>query len=84
MDICSRNLQMSKSSMIILGVILAILGGVALGWQKISYTTRETVVDVGPVKVTADNEKDLPLSPILGGLALAGGVVLIVAGARKT
>jgi uncharacterized membrane protein len=74
---------MSKSSLIVIGVILAVLGVVALGWQKISYTTRETVVDVGPLKVTADNEKDLSLSPILGGIALAGGVGLIVLGARK-
>lgn len=74
---------MNKTTFIVLGVILAILGGVALGWQKISYTTRETVVDVGPVKVTADNEKDLPISPILGGLALAGGAAMIVMGTRK-
>jgi hypothetical protein len=74
---------MRNSSLIVIGVILAVLGAVALGWQKISYTTRETVVDVGPVKVTADNKKDLPLSPILGGIALAGGVGLIVVGARK-
>ena len=74
---------MSKTSLIVIGVILAVLGVVALGWQKISYTTSETVVDVGPLKVTADNEKDLPLSPILGGIALAGGVGLIVLGTRK-
>lgn len=74
---------MSRSSLIVIGVILAVLGVVALGWQKISYTTRETVVDVGPLKVTADNEKDLPLSPILGGIALAGGVGMIVVGTRK-
>lgn len=75
---------MNKTTLILIGVVLAILGGLALSWDKISYTTRETVVDVGPVKVTADQEKDLPLSPILGGLALAGGVALIVVGARKS
>lgn len=75
---------MSKSSLIAIGVILMVLGALALSWQKISYTQRETVVDVGPVKVTADNKKDIPVSPILGGIALAGGVGLIVMGVRKS
>jgi hypothetical protein len=79
----TRNSVMSKSGFVILGIVLVILGGLALGWKKISYTTRETVVDVGAVKVMADNQKDLPLSPILGGIALAGGVGLIVMGVRK-
>lgn len=73
---------MRGTPLIAIGVILAIFGAVALGWQKISYTTRDTVIDVGPVKVMADNKKDMPLSPILGGVALAGGAGLIVAGAR--
>jgi hypothetical protein len=75
---------MNKSSLIIMGVLLAILGAVGLGYRTISYTTRDTLVDVGPVKVMADNKKDLPLSPILGGVALAGGVGLIVLGVRKS
>jgi hypothetical protein len=75
---------MNKSSLIVMGVILAILGVAALGYRTISYTTRDTLVDVGPVKVMADNKKDLPLSPILGGVALAGGVGLIVLGVRKS
>ena len=75
---------MHKSSLIVMGVILAILGAAALSYRTISYTTRDTLVDVGPVKVMADNKKDLPLSPILGGVALAGGVGLIVLGVRKS
>ncbi|HKQ47155.1 MAG TPA: DUF3185 domain-containing protein [Phycisphaerae bacterium] len=74
---------MRNSTLVVMGAILAVLGAVALSWQKISYTTRETVVDVGPLKVTADSEKDLPLSPIFGGIALAGGVIMIAVGARK-
>ena len=70
--------------MLVLGVILVVLGAAALIWQKISYTEREMLIDVGPVKVTADQRKDVPLSPILGGLALAAGAVLIVVGARKS
>ena len=69
--------------MIFVGILFVVLGAAALGWQSISYTTRETVVDVGPLKVTADNKKEIPLSPILGGIALAGGGGLIVMGVRK-
>lgn len=84
MSSLTHNSMMSKSGFVIMGIVLLILGGIALSWDKISYTTRETVVDVGPVKVMADTEKDLPISPILGGLALAGGVALIVVGAKKS
>ncbi|MEK6642779.1 MAG: DUF3185 domain-containing protein [Planctomycetota bacterium] len=69
---------MNKQSLFIAGILLAVLGAAALGWQKISYISRETVVDIGSVKLTADTTKDLPLSPILGGIALTGGIVLIV------
>ncbi len=75
---------MRRTPLIAIGIILVVLGAVALIGKNISWTQRETLVDVGPVKVTADNKKDLPLSPILGGIALAGGAVLIVVGARKS
>jgi len=55
-----------------------------LAYQGITYTTREKVVDLGPLKITADKEKSIPLPPILGALALAGGVVLVIVGARKS
>lgn len=74
---------MNKSSLMAMGVVITILGAIALGWQKISYTTCDTVVDIGALKVTADSKKNIPLSPILGGIALAGGVGLIVMGVRK-
>jgi hypothetical protein len=60
------------------------LGLIALVYQGITYTTREKVVDLGPLKITAQNEKTIPLPPILGGLALAGGIVLVVVAARKS
>ena len=66
----------------IIGVALIILGVVALAYQGVTYTTREKVVDLGPLKITADKENRIPLPPILGVLALAGGVVLVVVGAR--
>jgi len=67
----------------LLGIILIILGVLALAYQGITYTTREKVVDLGPLKITADKEKSIPLPPILGALALAGGIVLVFVGVRK-
>jgi hypothetical protein len=64
--------------------VLAVLGMAALIWPRLSYIQRETLVDVGPVNITADTQKSVPLSPILGGVLLAGGAVLIVVGARKS
>ena len=75
---------MRRTPLIVIGVVLVVLGAAALIWKSVSYTQRETLVDVGPVNVTADTKKSVPLSPILGGIALAGGVVLIVVGARKS
>ena len=65
------------------GVILIVIGIVALAYQGITYTTREKVVDIGPIQVTADKTKTLPLPPILGGIALVGGIVLLVMGSNK-
>lgn len=67
----------------LLGVILVILGLFALAYQGISYTKREKVVDVGPIHATKDTTKTIPLPPILGGLALISGVVLIAVGSKR-
>jgi hypothetical protein len=67
----------------VVGVVLIVLGLVALVYQGITYTSRETVIDIGPLHATADREKTLPLSPVLGIAAVAGGVVLLIAGVRK-
>jgi len=66
----------------LVGVVLIVLGLVALVYQGINYTSRETVIDIGPLHATADRQKTLPLSPVLGIAAVAGGVVLLVAGVR--
>jgi hypothetical protein len=65
------------------GIVLIILGIVAFAYQGITYTTRETVIDIGPIKATADTQKTIPLPPILGGLMFVGGIVLVVVGNRK-
>jgi hypothetical protein len=67
----------------IVGILLIVLGVLALAYQGITYTTREKVIDLGPIKATKETEKTIPLPPILGGAALAGGVVLLIAGARS-
>jgi uncharacterized membrane protein HdeD (DUF308 family) len=71
------------SRIAIVGVVLILLGVVALVYQGITYTSRETVVDIGPLHATADRQKTLPLPPVLGIAAVAGGVVLLIAGVRK-
>ena len=67
----------------IVGLLLIALGLVALIYQGVTYSSRETVIDIGPLHATADREKTLPLSPVLGVVALAGGVVLLIAGVRR-
>jgi hypothetical protein len=66
----------------IAGMTLIALGLVALVYQGITYTSRETVLDIGPLHATVDRQKTLPLSPVLGPAALVGGVALLVAGNR--
>ena len=67
----------------IVAVLLIVFGIVALIYQGITYTKRETVIDIGPLKATTERQKTLPLPPVVGGLALVGGIVLLVAGGRK-
>ena len=68
----------------LVGVALIILGVIALAYQGITYTTREKIIDIGPLKASVDKEKSIPLPPIVGGLALAGGVILVIVGARRS
>ena len=65
------------------GVVLIALGLVALLYQGIPYTSRETVIDIGPIHATADREKTLALPPVLGIAAVVGGAALLVLGARR-
>ena len=67
----------------LIGIILIVIGIVAFAYQGITYTTREKVVDIGPIQMTAEKTKTLPLPPIVGGIALVGGIVLLVMGNKK-
>ena len=68
----------------LLAIILIALGVIALGYQGITYTTKEKVIDIGPLKVTEEKTKTLPLPPVAGAIALVGGIVLLVVGSRKS
>ena len=65
------------------GIILIAVGIIAFVYQGITYTTREKVVDLGPVQVTAEKTRTLPLPPIVGAIALVGGIVVLVMGSKK-
>ena len=65
------------------GIVLIVLGGLVLAYQGINYTREKNVLDVGSVHITADTHERMPLPPVLGGLAIVGGVVLLVMGARN-
>jgi hypothetical protein len=67
----------------LIGIILIVIAIIAFAYQGITYTTREKVVDIGPIQMSADKTKTIPLPPILGGIALVGGIVLLVVGSRK-
>jgi len=68
----------------IVGVLLIIVGIAGLAFGGFSFTHKEKVLDVGPIEASADKKESLPVPPILGALAIVGGVVLLVAGARRT
>ena len=67
----------------LIAIILIAIGIVAFAYQGITYTTREKVVDIGPIHMTAEKTKTLPLPPIVGAIALVGGIVLLVVGSKK-
>lgn len=68
----------------IVGILLIVLGVVALTYQGITYTTKKKVLDIGPIQATKEEHKTIPLPPILGGIALVGGIVLLFAGGKNS
>lgn len=65
-----------------LGVVLIVLGVLALAYQGITYTTHKKIVDIGPIQATKEERNTIPLPPILGVIALVGGVVILAADRR--
>jgi hypothetical protein len=68
----------------IIAIVLIILGAVSLAYGGITYTSREKVLDIGPIEATAERHKTVPLPPIFGGIALAAGVGLLLLGPKKS
>jgi uncharacterized membrane protein len=67
----------------LLGILLIVLGGLALAYQGFNYTHQERVLDVGPIHATAEKHERVSIPPILGGLALVAGIVLLVYGSKR-
>ena len=65
------------------GIILIVVGIAAFAFQGISYTTREKAVDLGPIQVTTERTRTIPLPPIVGGIALAGGIILLIVDKKR-
>ncbi len=68
----------------IVGILLIILGIISFAYQGIDYTTHKRVVDLGPLHATETQHKRIPLPPILGGIAIVGGIVLLLAGNKTS
>jgi uncharacterized membrane protein len=66
------------------GIMLIVLGVIALAYQGINYTTQKKVLDIGPIQATKEEHKTIPVPPIVGGIALIGGIALLVAGGRDS
>lgn len=67
----------------LIAIVLIVLGIAVFAYQGISYTSRGKAVDLGPIQVTTEKTHHIPLPPIVGGIALVGGIVLLLANTRK-
>jgi uncharacterized membrane protein len=72
---------MKRISMV--GILLVVLGALALAYQGFTYTHQEKILDVGPIHATQEKQERISIPPILGGLVLVGGIVLLVIGGKK-
>jgi drug/metabolite transporter (DMT)-like permease len=70
------------NSKTIVGILLIVIGIISLAYQGFTYTTHKKVVDIGPIQATRKEHKTIPLPPIVGILALAGGVVVLAVDRR--
>jgi len=72
-----------KSSSIV-GILLIVFGILALAYQGITYTTQKKVLDIGPIQATKEEHRTIPLPPIVGGIAMVGGIALLIAGSKNS
>ena len=76
-------LEVSMKQSTIFAIVLIVLGVAAFAYQGITYKTREKAVDMGPLQVTTERTKHIPISPIAGVIALAGGIIILVRSNKK-
>ena len=81
LDVCIKSAW--RHAVKLIGILLIVFGIVALAVGGISYTTREKVIDLGPIQATANRQKTIPLSPIAGIASIAAGIALVVVGGRR-
>jgi hypothetical protein len=70
--------------LMLIGIILIALGIGALVYQGITYTSKEKIIDIGPIEASADTQKTIPLPPIVGTIAIVGGLGLVILGRKKS
>ena len=73
---------MKSATMI--GILLIVFGVIALAYQGFTYTTHKKILDVGPIQATKEERQTVPLPPIVGGIALIGGIALLFAGGKNS
>jgi hypothetical protein len=69
--------------LVLLGMVVCVLAAAALAYQGFTFTTREEVLDIGPLRATTEQKHSVPLPPIAGALGLAAGIALVVVGMRR-
>ena len=67
----------------VIGAVLIVIGLIGLIWGGVSYTREEKVLDFGPIEATAERRETIPVTPVVGGIALVGGIVLLLAGRKR-
>jgi hypothetical protein len=75
---------MDSKSITLVGIAFILLGIVAFTHQGGSSTSGEKIIDIGPIQAAADTQKIIPISPLLGGLMLVGGIALVAVGAKNS
>ena len=83
MSIMTKEWGNTMKTYTLTGIILIVIGIIAFAYQGITYTTMEKVVDIGPIQINSEKTKTIPIPPIVGGIALAGGLILLVMGNKK-
>ena len=67
----------------IVGLVLVVIGIVALAWGGVFWTDRDTVLDAGPLEITTENREGVAVPPVVGGIALVGGIILLLVPSRR-